>query len=199
MRFNPDIVLDSTTPPKSASFIDRTGQRFGRLVFLRFAGRKSGNGYWWLRCDCGVEFIAYGGNVTRGLTRSCGCLHSETTSQAARTHGETVAFSKSPEYACWVQIKTRCYNPNYIEFHLYGGRGIRMCDRWRESFEAFLADMGRKPSPAHSIDRYPDPDGHYEPSNCRWATATQQAQSRRKINMDRPRDAAGRFSAGETK
>lgn len=179
MRFNPAINFDTTALPKAHNFIDRTGQQFGRLTVVRFAGRKSSQSYWYCRCECGTEFAAYIGSVVRGFTRSCGCLHSEKASEAATTHGESYSTGRTAEYACWVQIKTRCFNPNYSEFHLYGGRGITMCARWANSFEAFLEDMGRRPTSKHSIDRE-DPDGNYEPGNCRWATAREQRLNQRR-------------------
>lgn len=180
MRFNPDIRFDTTSRPKAHNFIDRTGERYGKLVFVNYAGRKSNQTYWNLKCDCGTEFAAYAGNVVRGLTTSCGCVHSVLSSEAATKHGDTKGLSKSSEYACWVQIKTRCHNPNYREFRYYGGRGIKVCDRWIGSFENFLSDMGRKPSPKHSIDRI-DTNGNYEPGNCRWATASEQRINQRRV------------------
>jgi hypothetical protein len=90
------------------------------------------------------------------------------------THGMT----GSPEYRTWKCIKNRCHSASGRKLKYYGGRGVSVCDRWRYSFENFLADMGRKPSPAHSIDRV-DPNGHYEPGNCRWANPIEQRYSRR--------------------
>ena len=86
---------------------------------------------------------------------------------------------KKPGWWSWCSLKQRCYNPNHPKFYLYGALDVRVCDRWRKSFTAFIADMGPRPSLKHSVDRYPDPDGDYEPDNCRWATPLQQRHSRR--------------------
>lgn len=94
----------------------------------------------------------------------------------------TARLKQFPEYTMWVGMKQRCTNPNHRYFYLYGGQGIRVCDRWRNSFEAFLADMGRRPTPQHSIDRYPDRDGNYYKENCRWATKQEQ-----RLNQQSPR------------
>lgn len=91
--------------------------------------------------------------------------------------------SRTPEYRVWCAMKTRCYNPNAGNYQFYGGRGIVVCDRWRESFLNFLDDMGKKPFPSASIDRYPDADGPYSPENCRWASKKQQSQNSRKARM----------------
>ncbi len=124
------------------------------------------------RCECGTTKIVVFKNIKRGQSdgcRSCGHLGK------VATHGQ----SKSPEYRAWCLMITRCTNPNRAKWSEYGGRGITVCDRWRHSFENFLADMGRKPSPRHSLDRENN-DGNYEPTNCRWATDKQQANNRRK-------------------
>src|SRR5690606_6056327 len=89
------------------------------------------------------------------------------------------AMTRSPEYRAWQHMRERCSNPRVHNYHRYGGRGIKVCDRWANSFENFLADMGPRPSPEHSLDRYPNPDGDYEPGNCRWATPEQQTRNRR--------------------
>lgn len=91
------------------------------------------------------------------------------------THG----MSSTPEFKAWVNMKDRCYNPNYNKFEIYGGAGIKVCAKWRGDFAAFYADMGPRPSPGYSLDRYPDPFGDYEPGNCRWATYKQQRHNRR--------------------
>jgi hypothetical protein len=90
-------------------------------------------------------------------------------------------LKKKPCYSLWSGIKQRCYNPNHPKFHLYGALGVRVCGSWRESFTAFMADMGPRPSLRHSVDRFPDPDGDYEPTNCRWATPLQQRHNRRNV------------------
>jgi hypothetical protein len=151
------------------------GKRFGRLVVLRAARRmKSGKVLWYCECNCGGSTITMTSNLTSGHTQSCGCFMREQTSRARKTHGA----SGSVEHRTWKHIKMRCYNPKDISYKNYGGRGIIMCERWRHSAENFIADMGPKPSPKHSIDRINN-DGNYEPSNCRWATRKQQNNNKR--------------------
>ena len=96
-----------------------------------------------------------------------------------RRAGGKVRGKPTPEFRVWTAIKTRCYNPNFKDFYRYGGRGIIVCERWLHSFQNFLADMGPRPSAKHSIDRFPDNDGNYEPGNCRWATGKEQSRNRR--------------------
>lgn len=93
-------------------------------------------------------------------------------------HGHKPADGASPEYLAWLNMRARCYNPAHNRFHRYGGRGVTVCDAWRDSFEQFLADVGKRPSDEHSLDRHPDADGNYEPGNVRWATASAQANNR---------------------
>ena len=92
-----------------------------------------------------------------------------------RKHGS----SEEPEYLVWSDMKSRCHNQNHHAYKNYGGRGIEVCERWRISFVAFLADMGKRPSEDHSIDRFPNNDGNYEPGNCRWGTNEQQLRNQR--------------------
>lgn len=146
------------------------GQKFNRLTVLSF--HHSDNvGHWLCRCDCGGEAVVATAPLKSGETKSCGCLRRS----QLKTHGK----SKTSEYGIWQGMLSRCYRQSDKAFKHYGGRGITVCKRWRESFLDFLADMGPRPSPELEVDRFPDNDGNYEPANCRWATRKQQCNNRR--------------------
>ena len=157
--------------------IDLTGQRFGRLVAVKrvAALRKSKEAWWKCHCDCGNTKETTSRYLRTGIAKSCGCFASEVTAERNRQgtkHGE--AARVTPEYRAWASMKSRCYNEKCAGFKLWGGRGIIVCDRWLQSFDAFLADVGRRPSSRHSIDRINN-DGNYEPGNVRWATQSEQS------------------------
>ena len=152
--------------------IDLTGRRFGRLVVVGEAGRtKRGKITWECLCDCGKTTVIIGDNLRSGNTLSCGCYGREVVRYANTTHG----MARTREYNIWEGMKNRCQNKTHPDYPNYGGRGIKVCSRWM-SFENFFFDMGV--SHGLSIDRINN-DGNYEPSNCRWATASEQNLNRR--------------------
>jgi hypothetical protein len=156
---------------KHSRYIDLRNKKFGKLILIEWVSA----GRWRAHCDCGREVIVWTSNLYRRRTRSCGCLQKALTSKRSRRnikHGEAVGGVTSPEYAVWAAMRARCRSPSHPLFYRYGARGIQVAKRW-EKFEYFLADMGRRPSSKHSIERK-DVNGNYEPSNCVWATIQQQ-------------------------
>lgn len=157
---------------------DLSGCTFGRWLVLSYLGMAAGRGAKYLcQCSCGVTKPVKGCNLRTGHSTSCGCWSVEKGADATRTHGEGGAIV-TPEYRAYWGARTRCQNKKGTSYKYYGGRGIAMCQEWLDSYEAFLAHIGRKPSSEYTLDRI-DVNGNYEPGNVRWATPAEQVANRR--------------------
>ena len=160
------------------SLVDLTGIRFGRLVALNRSENLGKETTWSYRCDCGTVKVVRTGHLRSGRVKSCRCWRREEIANRTLKHGAARRSGYTPEYTTWMLMVQRCHGEHGRRDSRYGGRGISVCDRWRESFDNFLADMGPKPGPGYSIDRIRN-DGDYEPGTCRWATHKEQARHKR--------------------
>ena len=155
---------------------DITGQMFGRATALHPCGIKGHRLLWNCKCSCGQTFVASGVDLRSGNTKSCGCYAKDRTSQASTTHGVSRSGALTGAYRSWRSMRQRCDDPGATSYGRYGARGISYCESWR-IFENFLADMGDRPN-GHSLERI-DPNGNYEPSNCKWVPHEKQAENTR--------------------
>lgn len=166
---------------------DLSNLRFGRLTALSYKRIPTNRGsivtVWTCRCDCGTICDKRATCLTSGYTQSCGCLHREGVRLMGLSntrHG----YSRTRTWRIWFTMRRRCSDTTHDSYAYYGGRGITVCERWRNSFDNFLADMGECPK-GKSIDRYPNKNGNYEPGNCRWATPQEQRNNRNPVTQPR--------------
>ena len=174
-----DIAIQTVQEKKSCGrrkSREQLSGRFGIIDVVGFVGVFHGGraAKYKIRCDCGVEKEMWERSITHSRTGSCGCLAGAAISSAKTTHGMT----NSSEFKIWVAMIVRCTKRNAVNYADYGGRGISVCDRWMV-FANFYADVGARPSLKHSLDRFPNNDGNYEPGNCRWATDIEQHRNKR--------------------
>lgn len=163
---------------------DYTGQKIGRLTVISRAENDKYGVRWNCVCDCGKKKIVSATCFRSGHTKSCGCLFMEVHLATCTTHGATASTDPIVRraYSSWITMRRRCGDEKFVVYANYGGRGIRVCERWISSFKTFLEDMGPPPTARHTVDRI-NIDGNYEPSNCRWATAKQQCRNTRSNRM----------------
>lgn len=161
--------------PSDKRFINITGDRYGMLTAVVFVERKNCHNFWLCKCDCGVECVKTSNALRSGRVKSCGCSRGEFVRQSKLTHGMSQGCRL---YKVWSAMRERCVSPGSSSYERYGARGICVCQEWQDSFESFVASVGERPSPDHSLERIDNNKG-YEPGNVWWATRSQQARNRR--------------------
>lgn len=174
------VIVIPCQMPKHKLFGNLSGSVFGRLTVLKLAGhhpKRTGAYYWECRCECGVIKIISSQGLRSKTSQSCGCLHRDRARERARRTFKKHGQSDTACHKIWLAMRNRCRNPKCDAWERYGRRGIKVCERWND-FARFLADMGARPSPQHTVERR-DNSGDYEPSNCYWATPTQQGRNKR--------------------
>lgn len=158
----------------------QAGERYGRYTLVERAASRKGATYWVCQCDCGTVKEVQLSHLRNGTTQSCGCYRDEVKGQQSLKHGHWTNGKASLTYVSWQDMKLRVLSPNDVAYHNYGGKGVTICDRWLESFEAFLEDLGERPSKKHTLDRI-DPNGNYEPGNVKWSTILEQNRNKRNV------------------
>jgi hypothetical protein len=154
---------------------DLTGQKFGKLQVIERTKSHNNKVKWRCICECGKSTVAESYLLKKGYTKSCGCLKSEVLKERNMVSNP---ITRIPGYKNWISMISRCTYQNDVSYLYYGGRGIKVCDRWLNSFANFIEDMGERPSPNHSIDRI-NSDGNYSSDNCKWSTQLEQIRNRR--------------------
>lgn len=156
---------------------------FARLTTIQYAPSKNGHKMVKCVCECGKEVITRASALVSGNTKSCGCLNDEMCKAMAKSNTHLFVYDENgntkPEYNTYRHLKARCYNPKNKKYKDYGARGIKVCDRWLESYANFISDMGPKPGPEYTLDRI-NVNGNYEPSNCQWAIPVVQSNNQRR-------------------
>lgn len=173
---------------------DLTNQRFGRLLVIKQAPNKGKDRAWECLCDCGKSHVTITASLRHGVTKSCGCFQQEVRSKGINVrHGHFRNGVKSSESGSWNSMNARCNDTKFAGWSDYGGRGIKVCERWRKGsqngFINFISDMGLKPGKEYSLDRI-DNNGDYSPDNCRWTTPRAQAANRRIKRIENFTDSA---------
>lgn len=160
---------------------DLIGQTFCNLTVTERSETIKKRRMWKCSCKCGGERVVAGKYLRNGDVKSCGCLRGYASTHSNCSHGEASIYTRTPEYDTWSHMKNRCLNTKNKDFKWYGGRGIKICERWLNSYEDFLSDMGRRPA-GGTLDRK-DSNGDYCKDNCRWITIQEQQRNKRSNHL----------------